>query len=825
MLINYSHKKSLIQLFLASNILVFAATYLNTAHGVLININANKTNTNANAGAPAVSGVDTFNFTADVNLTFETPGFIVPGPNSIDSNAPNQGTVIFQEPTTINGTIGATQLLKSLVFDVAFKNNVDINGAVEASNLNFINDGIANFNGTVGAVTPSNVTSNLTFDGQVAFNAPTVLNNVTLGTAVLDKFTAFFFDNLTINGNLQLNQDTQIQSKLGKIINIVGTATFSDISRGFFNTGTTTGQMTVSNSAGVIFDNDYTVTGGITLNNSGFIQSSPGKQINIGPNPLTLNNASNAVLDQGTAGANIAVNNNALLQFQDDYTITNNLDITGTPRVSVVGNKTVTINGAFTDAGGGTRLIFDMNNNIIPGKFDITGGVSTINNTQKVNIINYNVALYPIGATTVHPLITNTGGGGGVVSLPNLTPSTNPFLIFALNAPDANTLNLLVTRTAPTNLDKNANSVAEVLIQIDPTYAKGALLDLLDGVGDVGITSEKLNTALYQVMPQGMNRDLAGAGFRIINTTFDLFNRRIEELKTDSAIYNSGYAAGTSDEKGRGSWVKIFGHQASQGQRDNFSGFKAETWGLIAGADVLITENVLAGGALSWASTDINSDSQQGGTDLNNYQALLYGSWNITSPLQLKWGTSIAFNQYKEKQIASVASFNQTSLGDFDGWQYAARGELAYALGEPFFRITPSLGLTYVHVEFDEFTQKGSSTANQIIAYDNINMLLASAGLKFSHDKKIEKALLSSEIHGNISYDIIGDKQHAKAQFIGFPASYEVEHFFFDRWDYNLGASITTWGDCGLGFSLSYDYNWKKTSHSNSGFIRVRYEW
>ena len=138
LLINYSPKKSLVQLFLASNILICAMSYLNTAHGVLININANKTTANANAGAPAVSGTDTFNFTADVNLTILPPGYIAPGPNSIDSNAPNQGTVIFQAPARVEGTIGATQRLKSLNFDQGFKEDVTINGAVEASNLNFI---------------------------------------------------------------------------------------------------------------------------------------------------------------------------------------------------------------------------------------------------------------------------------------------------------------------------------------------------------------------------------------------------------------------------------------------------------------------------------------------------------------------------------------------------------------------------------------------------------------------------------------------------------------------------------------------------------------
>ena len=106
-----------------------------------------------------------------------------------------------------------------------------------------------------------------------------------------------------------------------------------------------------------------------------------------------------------------------------------------------------------------------------------------------------------------------------------------------------------------------------------------------------------------------------------------------------------------------------------------------------------------------------------------------------------------------------------------------------------------------------------------------MNALTLGAGVEFSYDYEWEKSLVSPEVHANVSYDFIGDKQVSQSQFVSFGNVYESVGFSPARTDYNVGFSLTTYGKSGLGLGVSYDFNWKTNYHANSGFIRVRYEW
>ena len=287
----------------------------------------------------------------------------------------------------------------------------------------------------------------------------------------------------------------------------------------------------------------------------------------------------------------------------------------------------------------------------------------------------------------------------------------------------------------------------------------------------------------------------------------------------------TGYSAGHMNDKGHGTWVKVFGSHADQNKRNGIQGYRAETWGMALGADMMITEKSLVGISGSWASADVNHDSNGGGTDVKSYQASLYGSWNIKTPLYMNWMASVAKNKYDTTRNTIVGNFKQTTIADFDGMQYGARAELGYVYGQEAFHVTPSLALTYSHLDFDEYREKGTSTANQVIAYDDVNALLAGAGVKFSYDYDMKKSLVVPEVHANIAYDVIGDEQKANARFVQFGPTYETSGASAVRANYNAGASLTTYGDSGLGLSLSYDYNWKRSYHAHAGFIKVRYEW
>jgi outer membrane autotransporter protein len=539
-------------------------------------------------------------------------------------------------------------------------------------------------------------------------------------------------------------------------------------------------------------------------------------------NNLTLNNASSISLKTGTVSGDITINDTAAIYFREDYFIGSNINFLAAGTMQVASDKKITVGGDLTTAGvgigQGAHLTFDLGNTATPGQILLTGA-SNIDNTETITIQNVNLAFYDLGTTT--SLLIS--GNGGVVSLPTLIAPSNAFFTFTLSEPDVNTLNLVVTRTDPIGLNAHISGVADVLSGVTVGNATGELLTLVDELGDITDPSV-LTQDLAEISPLidgGVTQTVLGAQ----NNTFDLFSQRAAELRAGLDKYHTGYAAGNRDERGHGSWVKLFGSHADQNKQDEVEGYKSETWGIAAGIDKMVTERNLVGVGLSWATADVHHDLNNGHTDINSYQGSLYGSWNIQNPLFLNWMASFAYNQYDSTRHMIVGNFNQSALAEYNGWQYGARGELGYVFGETAYHIIPMISLTYVHVDFDEYREKGSATTNQQVQYSDVNALLAAIGLKFSYEYECRQTLFAPEIHANIAYDLIGDEQKSNAQFVSFGSAYESVGASPVRMDYNLGLSLTTYGQSGLGISISYDFDWKHDYQAHAGFVRVRYEW
>ena len=678
-------------------------------------------------------------------------------------------------------------------------------GVTGASAITGDIDASQNFQGTFkGNVAVANIfsdnTSILTFTGQANPTAnieASSTSTVNLNGGGQANGAVLANDNSTINVNANYIMDTTLKLSNGAApgsratVNVAATKTLQ-------------------------VDGAITVNKNAILNVLGTLDNDAVNTVD-----LTLVDTATANLNIAQIGRDIIQAAGTTVSFTGGLVDARNLDITGAGNVNVSKGADIQLTGQLINGGGtNANFLFDLGNTDTPGVINVVGNAA-IAATQTVTITNYNLGTIPVNGSVTKNLIT--AGGGAGVEPTNLTP-TNPFINFELLMA-GNDLTLKMSRQTPAGLDGNASNLGNIFSQLAITNAPGELGVLLDNLGDIATSPEKLNEDLAEIAPQGINGGIVDSSFGVTNETFDLFSQRISELRAGLDSYHTGYAAGHMTESGHGTWVKVFGNHADQGRRGNIAGYTGETWGLAVGTDMMITERHLIGVSGSFGSTDVNFDSQRGGTDINSYQGAFYGSWNVTTPLFVNWMASAAYNKYKETQLISVGGFNQASLGEFDGWQYGARAELGYVFGEQCFHIVPTVDLTYNHVSFDSFRQKGNSTANQVIDYGSVSALLAGVGVKFSYDYEMQKALLQPEVHANVSYDIIGDEIDANARFVGFGTSYNVQGASVKRTDYNLGLSLTTYGHSGLGFSISYDYDWKTHYHAHSGFFRIRYEW
>lgn len=784
-------KNNLVRTVLASGVLISSMTYINAANAATVDVDPANNPRVINAGE-------------DINFTIDGVATVADGINLgktggssaiNNAGAAGLGTVQFAGASHPTGTmgVGGDGALKEISFAGTTK-VLQVDDAVDVNTLTLtaITNSTAQFDNGLTVHTAITTADNSTLL-KVAGAALSIQDNT---VASLGKLTTTIVDlNITNAASLTVAG----KATLGADLNFAPDANLNTTA--VFNGATTVdGATNTTENATLTFNNTVTTTGLVTSDNT---------------SKINFNGA--ATIDGG-----IQIDSTSTVNFNANATFGGGVDLTfiGTGTASVLTGKLVNaINDIVTVAG--SQFTFDLGNTETAGKFVATGAAN-ITDQQVVNIINANAALVPANTSTAAASIIS--GANGVVSIPQLNAPNNMFVTYSLTQTAATDINLIITRTTPTGLDGDIAGVAGIIAGLDSGNTTGALTSLVDNLLDIS-DPEVLNEELAEIAPQGINGSLVDSSFGVTNETFDLFSQRISELRAGLDTYRTGYAAGHMTESGHGTWVKLFGSHADQSRRGNIAGYDGETWGLAAGADMMITDRHLVGVSLAWASTDVNFDSQRGGSDINSYQGAFYGSWNITTPLFVNWMASAAFNKYKETQLINVGGFSQASLGEFDGWQYGARAELGYVFGEECFHITPTADLTYTHVSFDSFQQKGNSTANQIIDYGSVSALLAGVGVKFSYDYEMQKALLQPEVHANVSYDILGEEMDANARFVGFGTAYNVQGASVKRTDYNVGLSLTTYGDSGLGFSISYDYDWKSHFHAHSGFFRIRYEW
>ncbi len=792
------NKLNLVQLYLASSVFVFSLSYVNFVHAATVDINgADET--------PVISGND-YIFKTDNSLIINDAINIgqTGGVSAINNTGgAGAGAIIFQGDSIVDGSIGVggNGSLRQLTFNGALGKTVTIAGPTAVANIDLNKAGTTNFTNDVTV----NFDLSATAAAIVNFNGK--LNMTGVGVSFDVGSTVNFLGQTDFNGSL--------------LVDNASSATFNDAINNF---GVGGADVTVDNHSTLLFKNTAALnafTQNLIIKNGSEVTFETGAKANLTQGIQLIKNNSLLNLDTGNTNLSIRLDDASQVNFNNHYIITKNLVFTNDGTVQVASGKTVTINTDLIDNLNGSNLIFDFQNTATPGLFAVAGNAN-INNTQTVSILNVNASAYAIGSTS-QDLVTATGGGINPLT-PILSAPNNAFMSFMLDSSVPTALRLITTRRMIlAGLDKHTIGVAEVLATVTNTNSTGALVTLVDAWGNV-LDSDAQRRGLASVAP------LIDAGITttVINTQnniFGLFAQRIAELQAGIDNYHTGYAAGSINEHGHGTWVKLLGSHAFQNERDDVEGYKAKTWGVALGTDIFLTDRALVGLALSWASVDLNHNLNHADTDINHYQAALYGSWNICGPLYFNWMSSFAYNDYSTTRHSIMGVFNQTTLADYHGWQYGARAELGYVFGADAFHITPILSLTHGHVDFDGYREKGVSTVNQFVHYDDFDALLIGAGIKFSYDYQMARVLLSPEIHANIAYDVIGHEQKAHAQFVQFGPIYETIGASAVRTDYNIGLSLTTYGQSGLGMSISYDFDWKQGYQAHAGFIRIRYEW
>lgn len=445
----------------------------------------------------------------------------------------------------------------------------------------------------------------------------------------------------------------------------------------------------------------------------------------------------------------------------------------------------------------------------------VTGNASLAQGTG-LNVQVGNGATFTPGAR-IQGVVTADGTMS--VTTSDLSVSDNSLLykFTADNTRLANQLDLLVERdeTPFTSSLPGQSKVARgVAATLDQLYASGSVPSGLQPTIDQlsQMSSSQAASAMQQLVPVLVGSG-AQAGMNALRSMNKIIQSRIES--------NQGLSSGDAPAE-RFAWVRTFGSAARQSNQGDVMGFDSRTSGLVVGADAPVNEKLRAGIAFTYAKSDIDGKSVEApnSLDVDTYEVVTYGSYNINPTTDLNYQVDVGLNRANGlRQIAFLGSQAKSSFDSLNvhgsvgvGRTWASSQQTSW---------TPSVRADYTHMKTDGYTETGAGGAGLRVGSSKFEELLVSGDLKMSHAFSAKTKVVANISAG---YDFLNKQVATLSSFVGGGTIFETKGLKASPWLYRAGAALMREDRRGMEYSLRYDLESRSSGYLNQT-LSARVRW
>ncbi|MEX0921953.1 MAG: autotransporter outer membrane beta-barrel domain-containing protein [Rhodovibrionaceae bacterium] len=437
-----------------------------------------------------------------------------------------------------------------------------------------------------------------------------------------------------------------------------------------------------------------------------------------------------------------------------------------------------TTNAAFSEGASIDNGIFELNAILTADTF--IAPLGTLSGTGEViGDVDNDGTITPAGPGTIGTLtFTGNYDGGGVLMLDTVigaSGSPSDMLVITGTVSDVTTVQVTDFGGGTPQFTGDGPGNGILLVDVSAGSTDGDDFALQDGPIDVGFFTYELNLESDNNWYL-QSTDLSPAGYDAGQALANMLSAAQDQVRSDIGIahnrvqslrlYEGGSAAqmaqagdtqlasllagsdsgsgGMRHGHGVGVWIEGFGRDATLDPK-GVEEFDQTTWGGQLGIDGKVAENLYLGLVGGYATSDIDFDGADGDIDsytLGAYAAYIDGGFYIDGVIKGGW-----------------LDFDASSGGaskDYDGWLAAGAVKTGYgiALGEHV-SIEPNAGLTWVHVDHDDFSFGGVSVDEE--AEDSLQGRL---GLRLSGDWETgQGGRFSPFVEAGVSHEFMGDNE------------------------------------------------------------------
>ena len=260
-------------------------------------------------------------------------------------------------------------------------------------------------------------------------------------------------------------------------------------------------------------------------------------------------------------------------------------------------------------------------------------------------------------------------------------------------------------------------------------------------------------------------------------------------------------------------WVQGMFNHSKLDDTSKAKGFDADSSGVAMGIEKFVTDDVKVGAGYAYTNTDI--DGFMRSTDVDTHTAILYGeykpsNWYVNGIATYGW------SDYSEDRNVGGQNIN----ADYDVETFGLQAMTGYDMQVKNFGLTPEVGLRYVHIKQDAYTD---GTESDVSGNDS-DILTGVIGAKVNKTFALDNGMLiKPEARIAATYDLFNDDVNSVVT-LANGSAYIVEGEALDRFGMEFGAGVTTEVNDNVEFALGYEGKFREDYQDHTGLINLKYK-
>lgn len=449
------------------------------------------------------------------------------------------------------------------------------------------------------------------------------------------------------------------------------------------------------------------------------------------------------------------------------------LDVNGD--MEFKGNNTIYVTGEIEKVAGKHTLvtadkITGFEDNMVQGTWMTDVEVIGTGSDGSIEVeVTYNEELDP------NELIANADSHGA--------DATEQAVLGAFAGIIADSENLEITRDSITFTGEKADVLGE-------------LTNLLTN-GGVGADAVKL---AGELTPDRSGAKLHAAQ-RAQNKQLDAISHRMNSLRADQ--YHAVNASNS------GLWMQVYGNDAKKDVSGRIDGYDAKGMGFSIGVDGDLTNNIVAGMALSQNYQDIDTITYDSNYEVNTYQLSAYALWNqdnyfVTGAVN---GGINYYDSYRTIGEGVAGITDPRAAAEFSGFHFGARVTAGMDLAFDNILLQPIVAAELNRVELENYAESGSVAS---LGYEKQTTSQAKlgAGVNASTTFELGNGILTPSLSAMGWYDFKADNQNIAGYIVMDPT---VEGTITTangssktRFEMRAGVDYTSSGALSFGLGLQH---------------------